>query len=359
MFLRLLFILLLLAAGLAAYFYLPKETGPQNSAGSRVVQVIAAPVKMDEFIDTVEALGTCKANESVILTASTTDKVAAINFSDGMVVRKGTVLATLDNDEEMADLREAEANLAEQERELKRIRGLVQAKTLPTARLDAQKTLYEKALAQVQMSRARLKDRQIIAPFDGRLGLRQISVGALLTPGTIITTIDDLSVIKVDFTVPEAFISALKQGQKIKARSEAYDRIFEGTVTTIDTRVNPVSRAVTVRAEIPNPDMLLRPGMLLSIDLIKNRAKSIMIPEEAVIIYEDRKYVFVVQEDNTTARRQIVTGRRRPGAVEVLSGLEVGELVVTQGLLKVQDGTRVEVRPLSPEDGTVARTEES
>jgi membrane fusion protein (multidrug efflux system) len=309
---------------------------------------------MDEFIDTVEALGTTKANESVVLTATTTDKVSAINFEDGMYVKKGKVLATLVTEEEQADLREAQANFDEQERELKRVRGLVEAKTLATARLDAQKTLYEKALAQLQIANARIRDRQIIAPFDGRLGIRQISVGALVTPGTVITTIDDLSVIKVDFTVPEAFLAALKEGQTIEARSEAYDRLFEGKVITIDTRVNPESRAITVRAEIPNDELLLRPGMLLIIDLIRNRGKSLMIPEESIINYEDRKYAFVVQPDNRVSRREVETGRRRPGAVEVLSGLNAGEMVVSRGLLKIQDGTKVTFSPPEPAPSTAA-----
>ncbi|WP_417319898.1 efflux RND transporter periplasmic adaptor subunit [Emcibacter sp.] len=317
-------------------------------AGERVVQVIATRVAMDQFVDTVEALGTTKANESVVLTATTTDKVSVINFNDGMIVKKGTVLATLVTEEEEADLREARANFDEQERELKRIRGLVEAKTLATARLDAQKTLYEKSLAQLQIAQARIRDRQIIAPFDGKLGIRQISVGALVTPGTVITTIDDLSVIKVDFTVPESFLAALKEGQTIEARSAAYDRLFTGRVATVDTRVNPVSRAVMVRAEIPNDEMLLRPGMLLTIDLIRNRGQSIMIPEESIINYEDRKYVFVVQSDNTVSRRQIETGRRRPGAVEVQAGLEIGELIVSEGLLKIQDGTRVSLKTDEP-----------
>ncbi|WP_321397264.1 efflux RND transporter periplasmic adaptor subunit [Emcibacter sp.] len=348
-----LFIVLVLAAGaVAAYMFWGQENRETTrQAGERVVQVIANEVIKDQFVDTVEALGTTKANESVVLTTTITDKVSAIHFTDGMFVKKGTVLATLITEEEQADLRNAEANFDEQERELKRVRGLVEAKTLATARLDAQKTLYEKALAQLQIAHARIRDRQIIAPFDGKLGIRQISVGALVTPGTVITTIDDLSVIKVDFTVPEAFLSVLKEGQSIEARSEAYDRLFKGLVTTIDTRVNPTSRAVTVRAEIPNDELLLRPGMLLSIDLIKNRAQSIMIPEESIINYEDRKYVFVVQKDNTVSRRQVETGRRRPGAVEVLSGLQVGELVVSQGLLKIQDGTRVSVKSPEPASG--------
>ncbi|MCK5425906.1 MAG: efflux RND transporter periplasmic adaptor subunit, partial [Emcibacter sp.] len=259
----LVFILLIIIG--AALYYIGQLNKPSQGFrhGPGVVTVVVAPVIQDIFTDKIEALGTTKANESVNLTATTTDKISKINFTDGMTAKKGQILVELVSDEERADLRSSEVNAEQQKRDLTRISGLVKARTLPTARLGDQKTRYKKARADVQVAQSRIRDRQIVAPFDGQLGLRLVSLGSLVTPGTVIATLDDLSVIKLDFTVPEGFLATLKTGQTIKAKSDAYPKkIFEGLVTNIGSRIDPVSRAVTVRAIIPNDDRKLRPGML-------------------------------------------------------------------------------------------------
>lgn len=338
--------LIILGAAIYGAFEFSGNMEPRQGRGFQrgVTNVVIARVYRDEFIDQLEALGTARANESVELTPNTTDIITEINFSDGMTVKKGDVLVRLVSDEEQAALRAAQANFNEQKRELARIKNLVKSRTLPTVRLDTQKTLYEKSLAEQQVALARLHDREIIAPFDGQLGLRRVSVGALLTPGTVITTLDDLSLIKLDFTIPEGFLSALKVGQTIVTRSDTYkNRIFEGIVTTIDTRVNPVSRAVTVRAKIQNSDHALRPGMLLRVNLIRNRTQSLLIPEEAIVSYGDDKYVFTPDDQNIVTRRKITPGRRRPGEIEILAGLEENQAIVVEGTLKIKQGDKVNI----------------
>ena len=303
--------------------------------------VDVTPAILTEFVDKFEALGTAKARESVTLTASTTDKIKDLRFSDGMTVTKGTIIATLDIDEEIAELRAAKANLAEQKRELKRVTNLVKARTFPTARLDEQKTLYEKAQAEVQVAEARIDVRQIVAPFDGVLGLRLVSPGALVVPGTPISTLDDISIIKLDFTVPETVLASLRPGLTVKARASAWpDKVFTGKVTTIDTRINPVSRAVTIRAEIPNPDAALRPGMLMTVELIHNRTLALTIPEQALLADQDKNYIYVLNND-AVQKKFVTIGRRRPGHVEITSGLKADENVVIAGTIRVRDGSPV------------------
>ncbi|MCF6215784.1 MAG: efflux RND transporter periplasmic adaptor subunit [Emcibacter sp.] len=337
-------ILIFLIGG--AVYYIGQQNTPSgnNRGGPGVIQVKVAPVISDVFTDSIEALGTTKANESLNITATTTDKVSKINFTDGMSAQKGQILVELVSDEEIANLRSAKVNFEQQKRDLKRIKGLVKARTLPTARLDDQKSLFEKAKADIQVAEARIRDRQIIAPFDGQLGIRQISLGSLVTPGTVITTLDDLSTIKLDFTVPEAFLAALKNGQTINALTEAYpDRQFIGTVTNIGSRVDPVSRAVSVRAMIANDDRSLRPGMLMRVKLIKNKRQSIMIPEEALLTSAEKKYVFLIQDDNSVKQQPVIIGSRRPGSVEILDGLNIGQSVVIEGGIKLQDGSKVTI----------------
>ncbi len=337
-------ILILLIGG--AIYYIGQQNTPSvyKRGGPRIILVKVAPVISDVFTDSIEALGTTKANESLDITATTTDKISKINFTDGMSARKGQILVELVSDEEIANLRSAKANFEQQKRDLKRIQGLVKARTLPTARLDEQKTLFEKAKADIQVAEARIRDRQIIAPFDGQLGLRQISLGSLVTPGTVITTLDDLSTIKLDFTVPEAFLAALKNGQTINALTEAYpDRDFIGTVTNIGSRIDPVSRAVSVRAIIANDDRSLRPGMLMRVKLIKNKRQSIMIPEEALLTSAEKKYVFLIQDDNYAKQQTVLIGSRRPGSVEILAGLKIGQSVVVEGAIKLRDGSKVTI----------------
>ncbi|NOZ42148.1 MAG: efflux RND transporter periplasmic adaptor subunit [Alphaproteobacteria bacterium] len=334
--------LVVIVAVAGGLYYIGERSKPAPSYNRGPVAVVVAPVVSDIFTDKIEALGTTKANESVNLTTTVTAKIVKIDFTDGMTVRKGRILVELVSDAQRANLRSALANAVQQKRTLIRIRGLVRARTLPTAKLDDQTALYEKAKADVTVARSRLRDRRIIAPFDGRLGLRRVSPGALVTPGTVITTLDDLSVIKLDFTVPEEFLSTLKAGQTIIARSDAYPQlVFKGKVHDIDNRVDPVSRAVIVRAIIANDNRLLLPGMLMRVSLIKNRRRSVMIPEQALVTTADRKYVFLLQKDNRVKQQDVTIGRRRPGAVEILKGLKIGQRVVTEGTMKLHNDSKV------------------
>ena len=181
----------------------------------------------------------------------------------------------------------------------------------------------------------------IRAPFAGRVGLRRVSVGSLVNPGAVITTLDDTSVVKVDFAVPENDIAALREGLSISARSSAYpSREFQGRVQSVDARIDAASRAVTVRAVVPNGDGLLRSGMFVTVLLTRDQREAVVIPEEALVPEQDRQYVFVVA-DGKSVRREVQIGTRQPGRVEIVSGLTAGERIVVEGTVKVRDGEAV------------------
>lgn len=332
---------------LITYSYLAAdaETAPVAAAASAATPVIVVPAERSEFVEKIEALGTAQANESVTITAQVTETVRQVNFEDGMRVKRDDILVELTDAEEDAQLDDARIALDEAEKQYRRVANLVKRGLTTQAELDEQRAERDRLKAQAEAIEARLADRLIQAPFDGVLGFRGVSPGALITPGSTITTLDDISVIKLDFPIPETFLGNLQVGQAVIARSSAYpERDFQGLVTSIASRVDPITRAVTVRAQLPNPEGLLKPGKLLTVELIKDRRQALMIPEEALVPLGSRQYVFVVQDDNTVSRQEIEIGRRRPGAVEVLSGLVEGQRVITEGTNRVSPGSTVTIQ---------------
>jgi membrane fusion protein, multidrug efflux system len=308
------------------------------------VPVVTAMVTSEPFTEKLEALGTTKANESVVVTPTVEERVVAILVDDGEFVNKGQVLVKLDDSEAQYLLAEARAALKEQRQQFERVRRLAKTNATSRSQLDEEQGLLDIAAAKVSLLEARLQDYTIRAPFSGILGIRQISTGAVVDSDTVITTLDDTTTIKLDFTVPEAYLGVLKNGMTVSAHSLAYpDHSFSGIVTAISSRVDPETRTLTVRAKVPNPDRLLRPGMLLTVDLVKDRSRSLIIPEEAVIQEKDRKFALVVTPGNTVEKIEIVTGRRNPGKLEVVSGLNSGQQVIIQGLTRVRPGSSVNV----------------
>jgi membrane fusion protein (multidrug efflux system) len=212
------------------------------------------------------------------------------------------------------------------------------------ARVDEVVALVKKAEANVAAARVRSGDRRITAPFSGIVGTRRISVGALVSPGTVVTTLDDISEVKLDVMIPETFLASLHPGLEIEATASAYPgQVFKGRVVSVDSRIDPVTRAVAVRAMIPNDDLRLRPGMLMVAELIKDRRESLMIPEASLLPENNLQYVYVIGPDNAANRTQVTIGRRRAGAVEVLQGVKEGDLVIKEGLQDLRSGAPVKI----------------
>jgi membrane fusion protein (multidrug efflux system) len=276
-------------------------------------------------------------------------------------VEAGQLLVRLSSQEVKASLEASRATLLEQERELVRLKKLVEDGAAPVARLDERKTLSELARRRIQEGEARMADREIVAPFSGRLGLRRISPGALVSPGTVLVTLDQLTTVRLDFQVPEVFLSDLKPGLMIEAKSAAWpERVFEGKVSHVDSRVDPVTRAVTVRAELDNKDLALRAGMLMTTQVGRRPREGNAVPERAVMPLNRRQFVFVIDEKAAVARQvEIQAGARLPGYLEVTEGLETGAKIVADGIMGLKDGDAVEVvdtfkgpsKPYNPRTG--------
>lgn len=323
--------------------------GP-GGPGGRPVPVVVVPAERQAWSDSIQALGTARANESVTITAKVTETVVRVNFEDGQEVSAGAVLVDLSGRAETAALAEAQAAYDEASRLYQRQLELSKQRTVSEAVLDQQRAARDTAQARVEAIRARLGDRVITAPFAGVLGFRAVSPGTLVTPGTVITTLDDLDPIKVDFTLPERFLSALAAEQTINAHTAAWPgEDFVGRVTSIDSRIDPVTRSVTVRAEVPNPTRRLKPGMLMTLTVSANEREALVIPEIAVQAIRDRNFVFRAGDDGKAQQVFVTLGARRAGQVEVLDGLMPGDRIVTEGLVRVRPGVALRLRDREPQ----------
>lgn len=359
----------LTVAGIAGgWYWIERQSGTQaipsgpGGGSGGPMPVTVAVVDVREFSTRVESVGTVRAAESTDISANVTETVEELLFDDGDVVTNGQVLARLSADEERATLGAAEANLAEHEREIERISGLVTDGAASDVRLQTRRTLAEVTRQRIREVKATLEDRIIAAPFDGVLGLRRISPGALVTPGAVITTLDRIDTVDLDFTVPELFMSELRPGLRITARSSAYpDMEFTGEVETLDSRVDPVTRAITVRASFPNPDYRLRPGMLLTTTLEGTPRRSPCVPERAIVSSGRNHSVFRITGPDgglTVEQQPVELGQRIPGFVEVRAGLEPGQRIAADGLLGLRSGAPVAIigafdGPVTPFDPTV------
>lgn len=325
----------------------PGRGGPAGQP----VAVEIGKVETRSLSQTVETVGTAQANEAVTITAKTTGVVSRIGFQEGQKVPAGTMLIELDAGENKAKLIELRALRDNIQQQLERARQLFEARATPAARVDDLKKQLEAADARIRAEEAKYGDTVLKAPFGGKVGMRQMSMGSLVRPGDMITTLDDISVIKLEFEVPETYLSFIQPGLKVAATSAAYPgRKYDGTVNIVDTRIDPVTRSAKVRAMVPNPDESLRPGMFLTVQLTVGQKKdAIVVPEESLLAFAGQQFVFVVREGRAY-RTRVSIGQRQGGVVEVTEGLQPGLSIVTAGIQKVRDG--LPVRPVGADAPT-------
>jgi len=311
--------------------------------------VRAATAEELEISDRIEALGTLLANESVDISANVTEIIETVNFEDGQRVKQGQVLATMISAEETALLGEAKALANEARKQYSRAQNLAKRGATAVSELDEARRVAETAEARLKAIEAQAENLVLTAPFDGVVGLRNISVGALVRPGDLITTLDDDSEMKLDFTVPAIQIGALRSGEAIEATTAAYpNQKFQGSIRSISSRVDPVTRTATVRATLPNPDGLLKPGLLMKVSVDSQTRRTVSVPESALLPSGRRQFVLVIEEKDgalTAHRTEVEIGNRQRGTVEVTSGLQAGQKVIVDGAFKIADGAAVRLIP--------------
>lgn len=347
-------ILMVVAGGLKFVLGAGGEGGgapPGKGGGGRGMggpaQVSVVTVQPRTFVDSIEVLGVAKGRQSVTLTAATTQLVERVNIRDGEHVPKGAVLVELKATEQTAALAQAEAQMIEARRAFERWKTLGEKGFASKASIDQYEAAYLSAKADVDAARARQGDRVIRAPFSGVVGLSDIAPGALINPGAAIVTLDDLSMIRVDFPVPERYIAGLHEGQSITATVDAFPgETITGRIATLDTRVDETTRAMTARAEFPNPGQRLKPGMLFRVAIARGQRQTTAAPESALSVEGDASFVYLVadRDGQTVAeQRPVVTGARHDGFVELREGVAAGDRIVADGLNKVTPGQPIEV----------------
>ena len=318
------------------------ENSPRGAWGGGVTKVVTARIELQPLVDEIQALGTANANESVEIRSRISSLVERVAFVEGQVVEAGELLIELESSEIVAGLALAEASLSESLSLYNRNKSLSATQAISASSLEQLLAQVKVNEALVVAAKARLANTRLRAPFSGRIGLRRVSPGSFVNSSTVITTLDDVTTIKLDFSVPETFVTAVHEGMSILARSIVFpDRVFKGEVSSVDTRLDPVSRAVQVRAIIPNADGALKPGMFMTVDLQRDRGDVLVAPEQAIVPEGTIQYVFVVA-DGVVEKRAVVLGRRIPGYVVIREGLVAGESVVTEGTGKVRQGSQVE-----------------
>ena len=285
----------------------PGGPGGGGRGGGQLVS--QATVEAREFSDSLRVLGVARGRRSVNITSNTSQLITRVLFRDGQTVAAGTPLVELRAQQEAAGVAEARANLR---------------------------------AAEVQQG-----ERVIRAPFAGTLGLTTVTPGTLINPGAIITTLDDVSVIRVDFPVPERFVATLSSGTPITATADAYPgETFTGRIAQLDTRVDETTRAITARAEFANPGGRIRPGTLMRVSIQQGRRSAPAAPESAVQYEGQGAFVYRIArgERGTNAQRvEVTVGAVENGFVEITEGVDAGDRIVGSGLNRIQPGAPVRV----------------
>jgi len=354
----------LLAAGAAAY-YLNQRAAPagdpavakaepakaaagksavaaKGPGGPVPVEVVELkPVRVQESIT---AVGSMRSNESVVLRPEVSGRIASIGFRDGQTVRRGQLLVGLDATLNEAEVAQAQAEFDLAASNLKRTEDLARQSFVSSSAQDQAASTVQVAEARLKLAEARLAKMRILAPFDGVVGIRNVSIGDYVKDGADLINVEDIRRLKVDFRLPERYFTQLKTGLPVEVVADALPGArYLGSVDAINPRVDASGRSLEVRAKLDNTDGRLRPGMFARVRvLLGDRPDALMVPEEAVVPLGDEFFVYTVA-DGKARRAPVKLGVRREAQVELLEGVSAGDLVVTAGIRVQRDGQPVRV----------------
>ncbi|MDA0149121.1 efflux RND transporter periplasmic adaptor subunit [Vibrio sp. LaRot3] len=310
--------------------------------GPQAVTVVTEQVQTHQVSQSLSLIGKLEAAQSVMVSPETTGKVEKIAVSASQQVKQGQLLIQLNDDKARAAVKEAKAYLVDEQRKLKEFQRLVKRNAITQTEIDAQKASVEIAQARLDAANADLKDLHISAPFAGTVGFIDFSRGKMVTAGSELLSLDDLSVMQLDLQVPERYLAKLSTGMVVTASTEAWgDTIFSGEVVGIDSRINQETLNLRVRIHFSNAENKLKPGMLVSSNMDFPAINAPIIPVQALEYSGTKRYVYVVGEDQVAKRTEVLLGARVENQVVITKGLEVGDSIVVQGIVNMRDGAKV------------------
>jgi membrane fusion protein (multidrug efflux system) len=330
----------------------PSHRAPAGGAmagGGGPIPVEVGRVAKMRLEEDTQAVGTVRSRQGVMLRPEVSGRVAKLTFSDGQRVRRSQLLVQLDDALQRAQLQQAQAQASIARTNLQRNRELLAQNFISKSAVDQSESNLEVAEAQVALAKAQVARMQIVAPFDGVVGIRAVNVGDYVKDGADLVNIEDLSSVWVDFRLPERFIARLKPGQEVQVTLDALPgRTYLGRIDALDSQLDANGRSVLVRAKLANAGGQLRSGMYARSRVVFDvRENALVVPEEALVPLGDKQYIFkVVDEGGTKTARRVEAriGQRVPGKVEVLQGVTAGDVVIVAGQARLGDGDAVPVR---------------
>ena len=327
---------------ISGYFYLPVSHGKTASSFRPATPVEVHTVSSSTKSINIDAVGTARANQAIDIISAQSDYIENLAFKDGEFVQAGQVLANLRDKQEHLVVKELKINLKEQQRQLKRLQELARTQSTAQSQLEEQASTVDALKIQLANAKSKLQEMVIKAPFSGVLGKRLVNIGSFVSSNTPFTTLDDISVIKVDFQIPEKYLAKLNQGMLVTAISDAYPNSpFTGQVTHVESRIDPTTRSVSVTASFENQDNQLRPGMLMQIKLELAKIQALMVPEKSIIPRQENHFVYVMGADDKAKQIKVELLERFHGWVAIKSGLNEGQKVITEGTIKIRPGSTV------------------
>jgi membrane fusion protein (multidrug efflux system) len=327
----------------------PAAATPAPAGPPKGLPVNAVAVKVGEVTNEITAVGSLLADESVVIRPEIDGRLTELHFQEGQAVARGAKLVSLDSSEVEAQLAAAAAQVRTDEQRLKRTKDLLDKNYISQDAYDVAENSYERSVAVKEEIEAKLAKTVIRAPFPGIVGLRLVSPGAYLEKGDDIARLENIASIKLDFRVPEIYAAQVRVGQPVAIRLDAFPTdTFSGRIYAMEPMVDERTRTVLLRARVDNQGLKLKPGMFVRVALtLETRQNAILVPEPAIWPQGQDSYVYRVVDDKAMLTK-IEIGQRRPGEVEVLAGLSPGDVVITEGQIKMRDGAPVTVLPNAP-----------
>ncbi|MGF1695026.1 efflux RND transporter periplasmic adaptor subunit [Vibrio lamellibrachiae] len=330
------------------------STQAKRPSGPQAVTVITEEVQIHQISQSLTLVGKLEAKQAVVISPEVAGKVTQIPVSANQNVKQGQLLIQLNDDKAKAALNEARAYLNDEKRKLAEFERLAKRNAITQTSIDGQKASVEIAQARLDAAKANLKDLNISAPFSGTIGFIDLSRGELVSAGSQLVTLDDLSVMQLDLHVPERYLSRLSQGMKVEITTSAWgNQSFEGELVGIDSRVNMETLNLRVRVHFQNPETLLKPGMLASASMAFPVIEAPIIPAQALEYSGTKRFVYVIGDDNKAKRTEVVLAERVENQVVIAEGVEIGEKIVVQGIVNMRDG--VSVKELNIEESALEK----